>query len=337
MTQSRRQFLVGSATAAAVGAPSLGYTASATSNTRSSYSRLATEIVGLFEPLPGTKSIKILAPATHNRREFASELNPGLPLFCASSFKGYVLCEALRHNEASNGDLARTELKLDESVWSLDSEVFNPPHLSGLVSHRTALEAMVSHSDNTGADMVLKHIGADNVRSFVAGIGLRHTRIPNSTRQFLGYIFGVPNWNKTSWDEAVAAAKRGGPLAHPPINDVQTMVSSASDFVSFYSRALQGTFFKNAATLREFRAILMIADAIPQVIPLGATGFAKGGQINVGGFNALCLTGGMYFPDRWVYFATMINWKSIDPGRTMSAFEMAVAQAFMRVKKALGS
>jgi beta-lactamase class A len=80
------------------------------------------------------------------------------------------------------------------------------------------------------------------------------------------------------------------------------MVSSASDFVSFYSRGLQGAFFKNAATLEQFRAILMTADAIPQVIPLGATGFAKGGQINAGGFNALCIAGGMYFPDRWVLF-----------------------------------
>jgi beta-lactamase class A len=248
-----------------------------------------------------------------------------------------VLCEALRQIESSKGDLAHTELELNESVWSLDSAVFNPPHLSGLVSERTALEAMVSHSDNTGADMVLKHIGADNVRNFIAGIGLHHTRIPNSTRQFLGYIFGVPNWETISWDEAVAAANRRGPLAHPPINDVQTMVSTASDFVSFYSRALRGAFFENAATLAAFRAILMIADAIPQVIPLGATGFAKGGQINAGGFNALCLAGGMYFPDRWVYFATMINWENADPAPTMTAFEIAAAQAFTRVKEALGS
>jgi beta-lactamase class A len=115
------------------------------------------------------------------------------------------------------------------------------------------------------------------------------------------------------------------------------MVSTASDFVSFYSRALRGAFFENAATLAAFRAILMIADAIPQVIPLGATGFAKGGQINAGGFNALCLAGGMYFPDRWVYFATMINWENADPAPTMTAFEIAAAQAFTRVKEALGS
>ena len=336
MPQSRRRFLVGSAVAA-IGATSVGRAAGPSKGSGSSYSKLAAEIVSLFKPLPGSKSIKILAPAIPNRREFAAELDPGLPLFCASSFKGYVLGEALRQNEALNGDLAKTQLRLDESVWSLDSEVFNPPYLSGKVSERTALEAMISHSDNTGADMVLKHIGADRVRSFIAGIGLRSTQIPNSTRQFLGYIFGVPDWEQTSWAEAVAAVNGSGPLAHPPINDVQTMVSSASDFVSFYSRGLQGAFFKNAATLAEFRAILMIADAIPEVIPLGATGFAKGGQINVGEFNALCLAGGMYFPDRWVYFATKINWESAEPGPTTSAFVMAIARAFTRVKEVLAA
>ena len=337
MAPSRRTFLAGSAAAAAVGVATTGQAGPASSDSGSSYSKLAAEVVSLFEPLPGSKSIKILAPATHNRREFAAELDPELPLFCASSFKGYVLGEALRQNEASKGNIATTQLALDESVWSLDSEVFNPPCLSGHVSERTALEAMVSHSDNTGADMVLKHIGTDNVRKFIAGIGLRSTRIPNSTRQFLGYIFGVPDWEKTSWAEAVAASKAGGPLVHAPVNDVQTMVSSASDFVSYYSRGLQGAFFKNDATLEQFRAILMIADAIPDVIPLGATGFAKGGQINAGGFNALCIAGGMYFPDRWVYFATMINWQSADPGPTMSAFEAAIARAFSRIKEALAA
>ena len=155
MAQSRRKFLAGSAAVAAIGATSVGRAASPSDSSGSSYSKLAAEIVGLFEPLPGTKSIKIWSPATHNRREFAAELDPGLPLFCGSSFKAFVLGEALRQNEASNGNLTVTQLKLDESIWSLDSAVFNPPYLSGLVSERTALEAMVSHSDNTGADMNL--------------------------------------------------------------------------------------------------------------------------------------------------------------------------------------
>jgi len=108
-----------------------------------------------------------------------------------------------------------TELELNKSISSLNSSVFNPPKLSGLVTERTTLEAMISHSDNTGTDMALKHIGADKVREFIAEIGLHHTRIPNSTRQFLGYIFGADNWETITWDEVVALAESSASLAHP--------------------------------------------------------------------------------------------------------------------------
>ena len=62
---------------------------------------------------------------------------------------------------------------------------------------RTALEAMISHSDNTATDMVLRHVGAERVQAFVEAIGLRQTRIPTSTRQFIGYVAGLPDWRAT--------------------------------------------------------------------------------------------------------------------------------------------
>src|SRR5262245_15244203 len=101
MTQSRRCFLAGSAAVAAVGATSIVQGAPASSDAGSSYSKVAAEIVGLFSPLPGTSSVKIFAPATHNRRQFVAELNSAAPLFCGSAFKGYVLCEALQHVDSN--------------------------------------------------------------------------------------------------------------------------------------------------------------------------------------------------------------------------------------------
>src|SRR5262249_59066375 len=83
------------------------------------------------------------------------------------------------------------------SVFSLDSPVFNPPNLTGKVQALTALEAMISRSDNTGADLTLAHTGADRERAFIASIGLRDTRIPTSTRQCVGYITGQPDWQAT--------------------------------------------------------------------------------------------------------------------------------------------
>ena len=44
-------------------------------------------------------------------------------------------------------------------MWSADSATFNPPNMIGMVSERTAMEAMLMHSDNTGTDMMLKFTG----------------------------------------------------------------------------------------------------------------------------------------------------------------------------------
>jgi beta-lactamase class A len=301
---------------------------------------LAGDVIRLFEPLPGIKAVKIWAPARNRGQEFLAALNPGRQMFCASSFKGFVLCEALRRIDSPQlvGTLSTTQLALDSSVWSLGSSIFNPPNLSGLVTERTTLEAMITHSDNTATDMTLKHVGANRVRDFISSIGLPNTRIPNSTRQFLGYIFGASDWQNTTWEEIVSLIESNAPAIHPLLNDVQTMASSPDDFVSFYSRALQGAFFNNAATLAEFRRILTMPDTISRVVPLGANGFLKAGSVDAGGSHGLSIAGGMYFPDRWVYFATIINWDRAgesDP-ETAAAFGEATRKALSLVAEALG-
>jgi beta-lactamase class A len=249
------------------------------------------------------------------------------------------LCEALRQKDSPDIDkqLQDQQLDLNESVWSPDSQTFNPPNLSGKVSERTALEAMIIHSDNTGADMILNYIGADNVRRFLTDQGLEHSYIPNSTRQFFGYLAGFPDWQSTTWDEIYAFVNGNRPFVNPPVNPIQTMAASPRDFVSFYARSLQGEFFQNAATLDEYRAILSRADAIQQTIPLGATAFLKGGAIDVNPFHALCLAGGMYLSERWVYFATILNWYYSGDSDlvTAGAFIDAIARAFKLVKRAI--
>ena len=103
-----------------------------------------------------------------------------------------MLCEALRQADspAVTETIASRQLALDQSVWSPDAPSFNPPYLTGKVSERTTLEAMITHSDNTATDMALKLAGPGNVRRFIASIGLRSTMIPDSTRIFLGYLLG---------------------------------------------------------------------------------------------------------------------------------------------------
>ena len=335
MGQSRRRFLAGAAVAtvgaATVGVPELAGATETVSTDK---------IKRLFAKLPGTVSFKIVAPATRRTARLQVSSRSGERLFIGSAFKTFVLAEALRQADSPEvvQKITQQQLALDASVWSLDSATFNPPNLSGTVSERTALEAMILHSDNTGTDMSMKLVGVDKVRAFIASAGLTNTLIPESTRSFIGYLLGAPDYLTFTWDEVVAAAN--DPIVNPPLNTTQTLASSADDLVSYYQRALQGEFFENDQTLNEYRAILSIGDVIWLLpFPLGASAFAKGGSIDVPGFHAVCAAGGITFDDVWVYFCFTINWNAAaetDPA-TVVAWAAASSRALQLVKDSLAA
>jgi beta-lactamase class A len=164
--------------------------------------------------------------------------------------------------------------------------------------------------------------------------------IPDSTRIFFGYLLGAKNYKTFTWNDVVAAEKANSPIVHSPLNNVETLASSADDMVSYYSRSLQGAFFKHPETLNQFREILAMGDVIWLLpMPLGVTAFAKGGSIDVPGFHALCVPGGMFFDNRWVYFCMTINWYApaeSDPA-TVSVFLAAGSNALQIVKNALSA
>jgi beta-lactamase class A len=216
-------------------------------------------VISLFRDLPGRVAIRILAPAANGKPPLDIEFNAGTRMFVGSAIKTFILGEALRQADAPDvvKTISQAELRLDASVWSVDSQTFNPPNLIGTVSQRTALEAMIMHSDNTGTDMSIKHADPDKVRAFIASAGLHQTAIPDSTRSFFGYLLGAKDYKTFTWEQLQAAASAN--MVNPPLNDVSTLASSADDLVSYYSRALQGAFFKNAPTLNEFRRILRSA------------------------------------------------------------------------------
>jgi len=295
-------------------------------------------IVALFKSLPGEVSFKIYAPAVNGKPGFLVASNSAKAMFCGSAFKSFVLCEILRQADSTTvgQTISSQQLTLDAGVWSADSSVFNPPNLIGKVSLRTALEAMISHSDNTATDMCLNYIGPDKVRAMIASIGLKSAIIPNSTRTFFGYLLGAKDFKTFTWEQLGAAANSN--IVNQPLNPVESMACSADDFVSYYSRALQGEFFKNPQTLSHFRQVLSTGDAIWLMpMPLGASCFLKGGSIDVPGFHALCVPGGMLFDDRWVYFCLTINWTAAaekDPA-TVQAFAAAASRAMAMVKDGL--
>ncbi len=334
MAHSRREFLK---TAAATGALSSAPVAAVASVTAD---RTITpdQIVDLFEHLPDDKAFKIFAPAAEGKAEFLAQFNSDEMLFVASAIKTFVLCEALRQADARDvvEALEKRELALDSSVWSFGSPTFNPPNLSGVVSERTALEAMITRSDNTATDMAFKLVGAENVRKFIASAGLKHTLVPDSTRAFTGYLFGAKDYKTLTWEQVLELVE--GPLVKPFLNDVETLASSADDFISYYSRALHGRFFKHKQTLNEFRRILTLCDFIYLVpLPLGVSAFAKSGNADTPGFHARSIAGAMYFSGRWVYFAFIINWYAAsgeDP-QTVNRFFCAIHQALTLIKDSL--
>ena len=302
---------------------------------------LQNEILDLFRDLPDRKAFKIGAPATQNGPEILVHLNAGQRMFMASTMKSVILCERLRQLDSPTVEqtIADHEVALDASVWSPGSVIFNPPDLSGFVSERTAMEAMVVHSDNTATDMVLKAAGADAVRSFIASIGLKKTMIPDSTRIFAAYLFGLPDYMTATWDELINFPPPPS-LAHPFLNDVETFASSPNDLVSFFSRALQGRFFSHRQTLVQFRRILSLGDINHLVpFPLGLSVFGKAGYADTSNYHARSIAGAVYFPNRWIYFSFVLNWdaaEATDP-ETVDAFYGAIHKSIVLLQQGLSS
>jgi beta-lactamase class A len=139
-----------------------------------------------------------------------------------------------------------------------------------------------------------------------------------------------------TWEQLVQIVQ--GPLVHPFFNSVQTLASSADDLVSYYLPALEGEFFQHAATLNEFRRILTLCDFIYRVpLPLGVSAYAKSGDADFPGFHARSIAGGMFFQDRWVYFAFIINWYALADHdfETVNQFFNGIHQSLTLVKDVL--
>jgi beta-lactamase class A len=342
MQQNRRSFLARTAvTAAGATCGSRAYSAEAALDSRGNKGHvqgLERIVLDSFLNLPDRKALKIWAPPVDGAPEFLVQLNPDQQLFAASTMKALILCERLRQLDSPEVEsrIKDHEISLDKAVWSPGSEIFNPPDLSGLVSERTAMEAMVIHSDNTATDMVLKQAGAGAVRDFISSIGLTRSMIPDSTRVFAGYLAGAPDYETITWDQLLALPQ--GPLAHPFLNEVQTLASSPNDLVSFFSRALQGQFFSCRETLSEFRRILLLGDIRHLVpFPLGLSVFGKAGYADISGAHARSIAGAVYFPNRWVYFSMMLNWDAEEDkdSQTVDAFYSAIRKSISLLQQHL--
>jgi beta-lactamase class A len=281
-----------------------------------------------FKGFPGTTSFRIdVGDDTAASDSSASQL------FVASAIKTFIVCQYLRDVEA--GRLSEDEqLPVNDSVRNLGSPVFL--NLTGTTPARSILEAMIAHSDNTATDIALLHVGPDRVRSFIAAAGLTATLIPDSTRRFFSYNYGAPPGVDLGWaglQQVEASQQLPGP-PRPPLNDQETLASSADEMVSYYKRAMAGQFFTKPATLTEFKRIHLTNRGFPD----DTIGYAKGGSIDaIAGsspeneFHTLSYAGQMVVNATPVTFCFVANWTSLDPNST----SVVLTPAFLGVVKGI--
>ncbi|HUJ37375.1 MAG TPA: serine hydrolase [Hyphomicrobium sp.] len=284
-----------------------------------------------FLALPGRKSAQLDVDAVTDPWRVTHD--PDAPLFCGSAFKTFVLATYLK--EVEEGRLSESEqLAIDDSVRSVGGGVFE--HLTGTTQARIVLEAMIAHSDNTATDVALLRLGPGKVGAFISEAGLSQARIPDSTRRFFSYIDGYPAGVDMGWkgiEEMQAGKTQGAP--RDPLNGEETMVCPASEFVSYYKRALAGVFFAKKETLVEFKRIQAMADAIALVVPQDTPAYLKGGSIDWNGFHCLAVAGQMIVAATPVTFCLTLNWTDADGEKEAveARYKQTVAEILRRTRK----
>jgi beta-lactamase class A len=293
-----------------------------------------------FLELPGNKSYQI--DVGDHGRIFRAAYKSARIRFVGSAVKTFILNKFLQ--DVEEGRLDENELlDVNDDVRSLSSLVLQ--EMTGRQPGKVILEAMISHSDNTATDIALKQVGPDRVRAFIRSAGLKSVRIPDSTRRLFSYLAGAPAGVDKGWSGMLQLEQGhlfGEP--RPAINNVESMLASCNDFVSYYRRALKGEFFKNDATLVEFKRIQAMADALPLVVPPDIAAYGKGGSIDdFTGFHAFCIPGQMVIRRSRgekipVTFCFIVNWTGPDSGipGVLAQFASSIKRTLAEVEKAFG-
>tara|TARA_R100001143_G_C3348853_1_gene128358 strand:+ start:709 stop:1701 length:993 start_codon:yes stop_codon:yes gene_type:complete len=233
------------------------------------------------------------------------------PLFVGSAVKTYILGQYLL--DVETGKLDENErLQVGPAVWSPGGDVL--VDVQGTIPARNVLEMMIAHSDNTSTDMAIKQVGPARVRELIKKLGLHHTQIPDSTRVLFSYLNGAPSGKDMGWDgmQAMEKGESFGPI-RDPINPDQTMMSTAEEMRAWYDYVLSGKLFKDENTLKEFKRISAMANAIPSLMPDGIMGYGKGGSIIWNDFNCFTIAGQMVIPGtRTVNFCFITNWSGAE-------------------------
>lgn len=259
-------------------------------------------------------------------------------LFAASAVKTFILAQFLRGAEVEGSTVGlSTRCEVSDAQRSISSPVLGG--LTGTSNYGNVLDAMIARSDNTATDIAMAGAGPEKVRALIAQAGLGNTQIFDSTRRVFSYLAGAPIGVDLGWPgmlKILSGESNGLTPRTDVINPTQSMLSSASDLVSWYQQVLTGKFFTTAASLREFKRVSSQATALWQVVPVDAIAYGKGGSIDWEDFHALSLAGQLRFNNVPVTFAFMLNWTGGDTSNARTpAFGAAASKILNAVADAL--
>lgn len=288
-----------------------------------------------MEPETTGVLVRVAAPQTPWSAGHGTERK----LFVASGVKTFILGQFLRDSETAGSSLNQNgPCEVSDRFRSLGSSVL--VGLTGKTNYRTALEAMIAHSDNTATDIAMAAVSVDRVRALIAQAGLTQTQIPDSTRRMFSYLAGAPIGVDLGWLDMLKLQSGEGvglPARKDVINGQESMLSTATEMVTWYQQALAGKYFTTPASLREFKRISAMATALWQTVPADTIAYGKGGSIDWEDFHALCLAGQMRVKDIPVSFCFTLNWTggTLTSNTRLGDFGAAISKVLAAVDASL--
>ncbi len=141
------------------------------------------ELIKEMKSLPGAVSFR-LARLESARTETIADLDPDKPLAIGSSMKLYILAELVRSIEASERKWSDV-VTLQPEAFSLPSGFLQKWPAGAPLTLHTLAALMISQSDNTAADQLLRTLGRENVEKILALAGQSH---PERNMPFLSTL-----------------------------------------------------------------------------------------------------------------------------------------------------
>jgi beta-lactamase class A len=139
--------------------------------------RLRAMLATVGERAPGRAAIAVQDLASG----YTSGYNMNEVMPAASTIKIPIMVEVFRQMEAGNFDLnRRVELLAGDRDWGSGDIADSPVGSTFPVS--TLLTQMITVSDNTAANMLIRLVGRRNINKTMARLGLRHTHLADYIR-----------------------------------------------------------------------------------------------------------------------------------------------------------